>query len=66
MIDPINGFWTAENLPTLEDYMLMHAYNYMNSGSVNLNKSFNRIDPEEIVSRFMGDNVYNFVMNYYR
>lgn len=66
MIDPINGFWTAENLPTLEDYLLMHAYNYMNSGSVNLNKSFNRIDPEEIVSRFMSDNVYNFVMNYYR
>lgn len=66
MIDSINGFWTAENLPSLEDYLLMHAYNYMNSGVTNLIQPFNHIDPEEIVSRFMGDNAYRFVMNYYK
>jgi microsomal dipeptidase-like Zn-dependent dipeptidase len=66
MIDSINGFWTAENLPTLEDYLLMHAHNYMCSNSTNLTQSFNRIDPEEIVDRMMGDNACNFVMKYYR
>lgn len=66
MIDPINGFWTAENLPTLEDYLLMHAHNYMCTKSENLTQAFNRIDPEEIVDRMMGDNAYNFVMKYYQ
>jgi microsomal dipeptidase-like Zn-dependent dipeptidase len=66
MIDTINGFWTAENLPTLADYLLMHAHNYMCNKSVNLCQSFNRIDPEEIVDRMMSDNVYNFVMKYYQ
>ena len=66
MIDPINGFWTAENLPTLEDYLLMQAHTYMKCSAENLTQTFNRIDPEEIVNRVMGDNAYNFVMKYYR
>jgi microsomal dipeptidase-like Zn-dependent dipeptidase len=66
MIDPINGFWTAENLPTLEDYLLMQAHTYMKTNSGKLTNSFNRLDPEEIVNRVMGDNAFNFVMKYYR
>lgn len=65
MIDPINGFWTAENLPTLEDYLLMQAHTYMKMNSGKLTNSLNRIDPEEIVNRVMGDNAFNFVMKYY-
>jgi len=65
MIDPINGFWTAENLPTLEDYLLMHAHNYMQKNIGNLIHSFNHIDPEEIVDRIMGNNAFSFVMKYY-
>jgi len=65
MIDSINGFWTAENLPTLEDYLLMHAHNYMKSGQNKLIHIFNKLDPEEIVNRFMGDNAYKFVMKNY-
>jgi len=65
MIDPINGFWTAENLPTLEDYLLMQAHTYMKTNSGKLSNSFNRLDPEEIVNRVMGDNAFNFVMKYY-
>lgn len=66
MIDPINGFWTAENLPTLEDYLLMQAHTYMKNNAGKLQNSINRIDPEEIVNRVMGDNTYNFVMKYYK
>ena len=66
MIDTINGFWTAENMPTLEDYLLMHAYTYKQNNYGNLTHPFNLIDPEEIVNRIMGDNAYNFVMKYYQ
>jgi microsomal dipeptidase-like Zn-dependent dipeptidase len=66
MIDTINGFWTAENFPALEDYLLMQAHTYMNKNSGNLIHQFNRIDPEEIVNRVMGDNAYKFIVNYYR
>ena len=66
MIDTINGFWTAENMPTLEDYLLMHAHTYKQNNYGNLTHAFNLIDPEEIVNRVMGDNAYNFVMKYYR
>jgi len=65
MIDTINGFWTAENLPTLEDYLLMHAHTYKQNNFGTLSLTFNRIDPEEIVNRVMGDNAFNFVMKYY-
>jgi len=46
--------------------LLMHAYNYMSCDGKNLKNAFNKIDPEEIVDRMMGDNAYNFVMKYYR
>lgn len=66
MIDPLNGMWTAENYPTLEDYLLMQAHTYMLKNEGKLSQAFNRIDPEEIVNRVMGDNVYNFINRYYR
>jgi microsomal dipeptidase-like Zn-dependent dipeptidase len=66
MIDPLNGLWTAENYPTLEDYLLMQAHTYMHENAGNITQAFNRIDAEEIVSRVMGDNVYNFLNKYYR
>ncbi|MFA5328937.1 MAG: membrane dipeptidase [Prolixibacteraceae bacterium] len=65
IINPINGYWTAENYPTLADYLLMQAHSYMKENSGNLTQAFNRIDPEEIVDRVMGDNAYNFLLNYY-
>ncbi len=65
MVDTLNGFWTAENFPTLGDYLLMHANNYCQNNFGTIKQPFNRIDPEEIVSRMMGDNAFNFVMKYY-
>ena len=29
IIDPIDGYWTAEQIDYLDDYLLMHAYNYV-------------------------------------
>jgi microsomal dipeptidase-like Zn-dependent dipeptidase len=66
VVNPINGYWTAENLPTLEDYLLKHAFNYMCGDGKKKLKEFNRLDPEEIVSRMMGGNAYRFIMKYYK
>ena len=66
VINPINGYWTAENYPTLADYLLMQAHTYMNGDGKNLTQPFNKIDAEEIVSRVMGDNAYNFMSKYFR
>ncbi len=65
VVNPINGYWSAENLPTLEDYLLKHAYNYMNTDGKQLKQPFNKIDPEEIISRMMGDNAYEFVRKWF-
>jgi len=65
IINPINGYWTAENYPTLSDYLLMHAHNYMKENSGKLKQQTNRIDPEEIVNRMMGENAYNFLKKFY-
>jgi microsomal dipeptidase-like Zn-dependent dipeptidase len=66
VVDPLNGFWTAEELPFLDDYLLKHAYNYMQTEGRNLKQAGNRnIDHEEIVSRVMTDNAYEFFRKYF-
>jgi hypothetical protein len=66
LADPLNGFWTSEELPFLDDYLLKHAYTYMQNDGRNLKLSGNRnIDHEEIVSRVMTDNAYEFLRKYF-
>ncbi|MBW4362049.1 hypothetical protein [Flavobacterium taihuense] len=52
--------------PTLSDYLIIQAHNYMTNFSANLTQTRNRIDPEEIVNRIMGDNTYPFIQKQYR
>jgi hypothetical protein len=60
MIDPINMFWTSEDMPMLETHLNIHAERYMDKHSKKL-QSFNRIDPDEIVDKFMHDNAMTFI-----
>ena len=62
LIDPINGYWTAEEIKFLDDYLLKHAYNYMNENGKNLKLEANKINCEEIVNRVMGENGINFML----
>ena len=65
IIDPLNGFWTAEELPFLEENLSKHAFNYMNGAGQNLKNDFNKIKPTEIVSRIMSDNGLAFLERYF-
>lgn len=66
IVDPINGYWTHEQLPALSDYLLMHAHNYLTGpGQQNLTLALNRtLDEEEVVSRIMADNALAFLLKY--
>lgn len=59
IIDPLNGYWTHEDLQFLDDYLLKHAYNFMQGNGKNLPLG-NKTDPEEIVSRVMNINAMEF------
>ena len=59
IIDPLNGFWTAEELPFLADFLERHVYNYMSDH--NLSKAENILEADEIVTRIMSLNAKAFL-----
>lgn len=65
IIDTLNGFWTAEEIPFLSDFLERHAYNYMEARGKQILKPFNQISPHEIVSRIFTDNALRFMKQYF-
>jgi len=62
IVNPVDGIWTSEDFPAMEAYLLMHAYNYVTNDIQKLKNDINKkIDAEEIIDRFMGNNVYSFL-----
>lgn len=63
IIDPLNSFWTAEELPFLADFLERHAFNYMRSAGFKVKE--NNIKADEIVSRIMSSNGLAFIKKNY-
>lgn len=63
IIDSLNGFWTAEQLPFLADFLERHAFNYMRQP--HLNRAENRIAPDEIIARIFSGNGHRFLKQHY-
>ncbi len=61
MVNPLNGFWTAEDMPLFDSYLEKHAYNYIASAQSDNLKQYNKITAAEIVERFMHGNAYHFL-----
>jgi len=61
MINPLNGFWTAEEMPLFDSYLEKHAYNFIASAASDNLKSYNKMTASEIVERFMHANAYHFL-----
>ena len=59
IIDPLNSFWTAEELPYLADFLERHVFNYMSDH--NLSKSENILEADEIIARIMSLNGKEFL-----
>lgn len=59
IIDPLNAFWTQEEIPFLADFLERHVYNYMSKHTFNLTE--NNIEADEIVARVMSQNALQFL-----
>ncbi len=59
IIDSLNGFWTAEELPFLADFLERHAFNYMKEAVFKVPE--NRIRADEIVQRIFSTNGHEFL-----
>ncbi len=65
IINPINGFLTAEDLVTLMEYTERYAYNYMNDRGKQVLSRRNRIKAAEIVQRIFSTNATRFLTEWY-
>jgi len=63
IIDSLNGFWTAEEIPYLADFLERHAYNYMQRP--NLSESSNIIPPDQIIGRLFSGNGHRFMQEHF-
>ncbi|PHQ28296.1 membrane dipeptidase [Leeuwenhoekiella nanhaiensis] len=63
IIDPLNAFWTAEELPYFSDFLERHAYNYLQKDRIK--HDFNKLDTGAIVDRIMGLNAQAFLKAYF-
>ncbi len=61
MVNPLNGFWTAEDMPVFDSYLEKHAYNFLNSPESASLKEYNKLCASDIVERFMRINLYEFL-----
>lgn len=59
IIDPLNSFWTTEELPYLADFLERHAYNYMQTAQFKV--ATNKIDADIIIERVMSSNGLDFL-----
>ncbi len=63
IVNSLNGFWTAQEMPLFDSYLEKHAYNFLNSKKADNLFAANQISTEEIVERFMHTNAYEFLKN---
>ncbi len=61
MVNPLNGYWTSEEMPIFDSYLEKHAYNFLASEQSDNLKNYNKLKASDIVERFMRVNTYNFL-----
>jgi microsomal dipeptidase-like Zn-dependent dipeptidase len=66
LVDPLNGFWTAEQYDELAGYLERHAYNYFrDQASQRLQHSFNHIGADELIHRIFHQNAWDFLRRWF-
>jgi microsomal dipeptidase-like Zn-dependent dipeptidase len=61
MVNPLNGFWTSEDMPLFDSYLEKHAYNFLCSPQAKNLKDYNQLKAADIVDRFMFGNAHYFL-----
>lgn len=68
IIDPLNGFWSAEDLAFLDDYLLMHAERYFKGDEAYqglMTQDANIISAEEVIVKVMNQNAQSFLKRHF-
>ena len=61
MVNPLNGYWTSEDMPLFDSYLEKHAYNFIASAASDNLKNYNKMTAADMVERFMHGNAHNFL-----
>lgn len=64
IINPLNGYLTAETMVHLEEFTERHAHNYLQKAGKKL-KPYNQIKADELVHRIFHANGLSFLSKYY-
>jgi hypothetical protein len=64
IINPLNGYLTAETFEDLLQYLERYAYNYMSNRGKTL-RAYNQLSPAEIVNRIFYDNANEFMKKWF-
>ncbi len=64
IIDPLNGFWTAEQFPLLEEALSKHAHNYLTNPNP-IKNQFNKISVKDLMDKVFRLNGINFLQRYF-
>ncbi|MCY1719041.1 membrane dipeptidase [Prolixibacteraceae bacterium Z1-6] len=61
IVNSLNGFWTAEEMPLFDSYLEKHAYNYLKSSEAKKLSAQNKVEAGELIEHFMHKNAYTFL-----
>ena len=65
IIDPLNGFLTAETFEQMQEYLERYAFNYMDGVGKTRLKTFNQVGAAEIVNRVFSTNAMDFFRRWF-
>ncbi len=63
IIDPLNSFWTAEEIPYLADFLERHVHNHMQNHHYKHTK--NVLDADTVIERIFSSNAHRFLQQYF-
>lgn len=65
IINPLNGWWTSKELKLLDQYLIHHAQDFLETERGKSLKEFNKLSAENIVEKFMSTNALEFIKRNY-
>ena len=66
IIDPINKFWTSEEVDDLIQYVERHAFNFLKKPETVFQVPANKITAAEAIDRIFNSNAMEFIRKYFR
>lgn len=66
IVNPLNGYLTAESYQQLLEFTERYAHNYMNGRGKEVLQPYNQIDPSQLVNRIFTDNGLSFLRKWFQ